>query len=58
MLGNRNDLTSAQERIGDALWAQGNLPAALESYRASLAVRERLDKADPGNAGWQINRNQ
>ena len=33
--------------------AQGDLPAALTSYRASLAILERLAKADPGNAGWQ-----
>ncbi|GLI37946.1 hypothetical protein KI811_05985 [Geobacter hydrogenophilus] len=33
--------------------AQGDLPAALTSFRASLAIRERLAKADPGNAGWQ-----
>ncbi len=33
--------------------AQGNLAAALTSYRDSLAIRERLAKADPGNAGWQ-----
>ena len=25
----------------------------LEAYRASLAIRERLAKADPANAGWQ-----
>ena len=35
------------------LRAQGNLPGALESYRAALAIGERLAKADPGNAGWQ-----
>ena len=35
------------------LRAQGNLTAALESYQASLAIRERLARADPGNAGWQ-----
>jgi hypothetical protein len=35
------------------LVAQGNLPAALESYQASLAIAERLARADPGNAGWQ-----
>jgi len=34
--------------------AQGNLPAALESFRAALAIRDRLAKADPGNAGWQL----
>jgi len=33
--------------------AQGDLAAALTSYQASLAIRERLAKADPGNAGWQ-----
>ena len=35
------------------LVAQGNLPEALKSYRDSLAIRDRLAKADPGNAGWQ-----
>jgi hypothetical protein len=33
--------------------AQGNLPAALDSYKASLTIADRLAKADPGNAGWQ-----
>ena len=33
--------------------AQGDLSAALSAYRASLAIRERLAAADPGNAGWQ-----
>jgi hypothetical protein len=33
--------------------SQGNLGAALESYKASLAIRERLAEADPTNAGWQ-----
>jgi hypothetical protein len=27
--------------------------AALTSYQASLAIADRLAKADPGNAGWQ-----
>ena len=35
------------------LVAQGNLTEALTAYRASLAIRERLAQADPGNAGWQ-----
>ena len=35
------------------LVAQGNLPEALKSYRDGLAIRDRLAKADPGNAGWQ-----
>ena len=33
--------------------AQGDLSAALTSYRASHTIRERLAKADPGNAEWQ-----
>jgi len=32
---------------------QENLPAALESFKASHAIFERLAKADPSNAGWQ-----
>ena len=35
------------------LRAQGDLTAALASYRASLAIRVRLAAADPGNASWQ-----
>jgi tetratricopeptide (TPR) repeat protein len=35
------------------LVAQGNLPEALKSYRDSLAIVDRLAKADPGNTGWQ-----
>jgi hypothetical protein len=38
---------------GDVHVEQGDLPAALESYRASLAIAERLAQADPGNAGGQ-----
>ena len=33
---------------------QGNLPEALKAYRDSLAIAERLAKADPGNAEWQV----
>jgi tetratricopeptide (TPR) repeat protein len=40
-------------RHGDVLVAQGNLPEALKSYQADLAIADRLAKADPGNAGWQ-----
>ena len=35
------------------LRAQGDLAGALEAYRQSLAVRQRLAAADPSNAGWQ-----
>jgi hypothetical protein len=33
--------------------AQGDLKAPLKSYSDSLAIMERLAKADPDNAGWQ-----
>ena len=35
------------------LTAQGQLDDALEAYRASLAIVERLAAADPSNAAWQ-----
>jgi hypothetical protein len=41
------------EKVGDVLVSQGDLSGALKFYRDSLAIRERLAKADPGNAGWQ-----
>ena len=46
-------LKEPHNRIGDVLVEQGSLPAALDSYKASLAIADRLAKADPGNAGWQ-----
>jgi Tetratricopeptide repeat len=46
-------LSISHSNIGDVLRAQGNPPDALAAYEASLAIREILAKADPGNAGWQ-----
>jgi len=43
----------SHNKIGDVQRAQGDLAAALASYRASLAIAERLAAADPGNAQWQ-----
>jgi hypothetical protein len=40
----------SHDKIGNVLAQQGNLPAALESYRASLAIKVRLAKFDPGDA--------
>ena len=40
-------------KLGDVRVAQGDLAGALRSYRDSLAITERLAKADPGNAEWQ-----
>ncbi|MHB9007233.1 MAG: tetratricopeptide repeat protein, partial [Limisphaerales bacterium] len=41
------------DRQGDVLSAQGDLAGALQAYRASLTVSQRLASADPSNAGWQ-----
>ncbi|MEO1609945.1 MAG: toll/interleukin-1 receptor domain-containing protein [Pseudomonadota bacterium] len=49
----QRDLSVAFNERGNVLVAQGNLPQALDSFQASLAIAERLAKAAPGNAGWQ-----
>jgi tetratricopeptide (TPR) repeat protein len=49
----QRDLSVSDDKIGDVLVAQGNLPEALKSFRDGLAIRDRLAKTDPGNAGWQ-----
>jgi hypothetical protein len=38
---------------GGVLVAQGKLSEALQAYRTSLAITERLAKANPDNASWQ-----
>jgi tetratricopeptide (TPR) repeat protein len=49
----QRDLSVSYNEIGDVLVAQGNLPEALKSFGDGLAIRDRLAKADPGNAGWR-----
>ena len=44
---------AAASRIGNVQVAQGNLPAALDAYRGSLAIFERLATSAPNNASWQ-----
>lgn len=51
--GWQRDLSISQERLGDALRAQGNLGAAREAYQSSLAVRARFTTGNPNNALWQ-----
>jgi tetratricopeptide (TPR) repeat protein len=51
--GDERHLSASYERVGDVLVAQGNLPEALKTFRDGLAIRDRLAKSDPGNAGWQ-----
>ena len=49
----QRELSVSYEKVGNVLVAQGNLPEALASYQAGLAIMNRLAKADPGNASWQ-----
>jgi len=49
----QRELSVSFEKVGDVQVARGNLPEALKSYQAGLAIADRLAKSDPGNAGWQ-----
>lgn len=51
--GDKRDLSVSYNRVGDVQVAQGDPAAALKSFSDSLAIRDRLAKSDPGNAGWQ-----
>ena len=51
--GWQRDLSMSYNKVGDVLVAQGKLPEALKSFRASHEIFDRLAKADPGNAGTQ-----
>jgi tetratricopeptide (TPR) repeat protein len=50
---NDRDRSAAFIVLGGVQVAQGDLSVALASYRASLAIEERLAQADPGNAQSQ-----
>ena len=41
--------------LGDLSMMRGEVDRALEAYRASVAIDERLVGQDPGNTGWQGN---
>ena len=47
----RRALSVSYSKVGEVQEAQGDLAAALKSYRDSLALREALAASDPGNAG-------
>ncbi len=51
--GDERDLSVSHNKIGDVLVSQGNLPEAVKSYAAGLAIRERLARSDAGNTDWQ-----
>jgi tetratricopeptide (TPR) repeat protein len=42
-----------RSKMGDVLMAQGDLTAAMKSYRDGFVIMEGLAKADPANAVWQ-----
>jgi tetratricopeptide (TPR) repeat protein len=44
---------AANARVAEVLLAQNDLPHALELYRNSHAVMDRLTRSDPANADWQ-----
>src|SRR5262249_53361513 len=46
-------LSYTRSQIGEVFYRQGNLPAALESHKAALAIVERLAKTDPSNIAVQ-----
>jgi hypothetical protein len=49
----QRDLSVSNERLGDIFLAQGNLPAALEQYRASLERMVPIRDRDESNADLQ-----
>jgi tetratricopeptide (TPR) repeat protein len=49
----QRDLSVSYNKVGDVQSAQGDLAGALKSYRESLAIREKLVKQEPRNAGVQ-----
>ena len=49
----QRDLSASYSKIGDVQSAQGDLPAALSSYKEDLQIAQKLAARDPGNAQWQ-----
>jgi tetratricopeptide (TPR) repeat protein len=47
------ELSEAQTKLGGVLVALGDLPSALETLKAALAIRLRLSQSDAGNLQWQ-----
>lgn len=47
------NLSVSHEKLGDLLFAQGELAGALAAYRAGMAIRERLACSDPEDSDLQ-----
>src|SRR5262245_36590004 len=54
MLGGRAAFPPRKKRSATCSSNRATSPEALAAYKAALAIRDRLAKADPGNAGWQF----
>lgn len=49
----RRSISVLHNEIGDILKAQGDGPAALQSYRSAMTIRQQLADSDPSNSQWQ-----
>jgi hypothetical protein len=49
----QHDVFVSMAKIGDVLWAQGDLPGALTAYRESLDIARALAAKDPDNTKRQ-----
>ena len=47
------DRSVLHDEVGDVQVSQGDLPGALESFRAGMEIAARLASSDPGHADWQ-----
>jgi tetratricopeptide (TPR) repeat protein len=51
--GSDDTLCASHIWVGDGQVARGDLAGALQSYRDSLRIADRLAQSDPGNTEWQ-----
>ena len=51
--GWQRDLSVSHDRVGEVLERKGDLDAALESFRAGLAIAEALTRREPRAREWQ-----
>jgi tetratricopeptide (TPR) repeat protein len=52
-VGNQRDVMVADNSLGDARVAKGDLAGAMAAYEAGLATATKLAMQDPSNAEWQ-----
>ena len=54
-IGLQNELWTAEDSLGEALFESGKTLDAMASYRSCLATAQRVAANNPENAQWQIN---